>query len=370
MTLRVIQWHTGSTGARALEQVIAHRELELVGVLVHSEDKAGRDAGDLVGAPPTGVTTTTDKRSLIELDADVVLHNTRWTPDMSTSDGDVVALLESGKDVISVVSGYMCPWAVDRQRALRFVAACERGGSTLFGTGLAHGLTDWLAVMLTGISASLREIRYTERFDRSDSPRPYAVLEVMGMGKPASEFTPDSPRGALYFHKLLETAAVIAAGLGTSVRSAERGVRLGFADRDIDIPAGTIARGTVAAVAWSLRAELESGPLVTITGQRSAAPVAGWDTTTGWTIEVEGDPSSRVDLHLAPSVLGFSAGEMNADTNVSEIRATAAAQIRAIREVVVSPPGIMLPRFFATWSGTLRAPPTMWDPASGPPGAS
>ena len=45
MTYRVIQWATGGVGRAAIEGVLAHPELELVGCWVHSPDKHGRDVG-------------------------------------------------------------------------------------------------------------------------------------------------------------------------------------------------------------------------------------------------------------------------------------------------------------------------------------
>ena len=71
MPYRVIQWATGNVGQLALRGVIEHPELELVGLLVHSPDKAGKDAGELAGAAPVGVKATNDAvafiRSLAEL---------------------------------------------------------------------------------------------------------------------------------------------------------------------------------------------------------------------------------------------------------------------------------------------------------------
>ncbi len=58
--LRVVQWATGNIGTRSLRAVIEHPSLELVGVYVHSEDKAGRDAGELCGLDPVGVVATND----------------------------------------------------------------------------------------------------------------------------------------------------------------------------------------------------------------------------------------------------------------------------------------------------------------------
>jgi len=55
---KVIQWSTGNVGKFALKLVAEHPELELVGLWVHSEDKAGKDAGELAGIGTLGVAAT------------------------------------------------------------------------------------------------------------------------------------------------------------------------------------------------------------------------------------------------------------------------------------------------------------------------
>ena len=57
---RVAQWSTGNVGRLALRGILQHPDLELAGVLVHSPDKAGRDAGELAGLAPVGIAATTD----------------------------------------------------------------------------------------------------------------------------------------------------------------------------------------------------------------------------------------------------------------------------------------------------------------------
>ena len=54
MALRVIQWSTGNVGGFALRAILGHPELELAGLWVSGPAKAGKDAGELCGLPPTG----------------------------------------------------------------------------------------------------------------------------------------------------------------------------------------------------------------------------------------------------------------------------------------------------------------------------
>ena len=46
MSLRVIQWASGAMGKTCLRAVIDHPGLELAGLYVYSDSKAGRDAGE------------------------------------------------------------------------------------------------------------------------------------------------------------------------------------------------------------------------------------------------------------------------------------------------------------------------------------
>ena len=71
---KVVQWATGNIGSHSLRAVINHPNLDLVGLYVYSEDKAGRDAGELAGTAPTGVRATRDIDEILALQPDCVLY--------------------------------------------------------------------------------------------------------------------------------------------------------------------------------------------------------------------------------------------------------------------------------------------------------
>lgn len=54
----MVQWATGTIGARALRAVIEHPDLALAGVHVHAQDKVGHDAGELCEVDARGAGTT------------------------------------------------------------------------------------------------------------------------------------------------------------------------------------------------------------------------------------------------------------------------------------------------------------------------
>ena len=86
MPYRVIQWATGNVGRAAVEGILAHPELELVGTWVHGAGKVGRDVGELCGLGPIGVRATErrrrdprDRRRLRPLQSAARRSSTRWS---------------------------------------------------------------------------------------------------------------------------------------------------------------------------------------------------------------------------------------------------------------------------------------------------
>ena len=127
MTIRVIQWATGAVGAAQLREVVDRPDLELVGLFVYDPAKVGVDAGELVGRPPTGVAATNDEAAILALDADVVLHAASKAFPENTNTDDIVALLESGKSVITTTSyNHLPTFGADADRRIRH--ACARRG--------------------------------------------------------------------------------------------------------------------------------------------------------------------------------------------------------------------------------------------------
>lgn len=103
MSLKVIQWATGVVGRAAIQYVITHPQLELVGCWVHSADKDGVDAGELAGGEAIGILATTDIDALVALEAGCVMYSPIM-PDESI----VCRLLESGKNVVTPL-GWIFP---------------------------------------------------------------------------------------------------------------------------------------------------------------------------------------------------------------------------------------------------------------------
>lgn len=171
-------------------------EFEVVGALVFSPEKHGRDIGELVDLPPVGVSATTSVEQILTLDADVVLHAPQPALDESDMIDQVVALLESGKNVVSVTS-FFYPRMRGRDIESRLEEACAKGGTSLHGTGIHPSLMlERFAPSLTAMVNDVRHIQLTEVVDCEHmlAASPIA-LAIVGWGFDADQITPETPGG-------------------------------------------------------------------------------------------------------------------------------------------------------------------------------
>ena len=177
--LRVIQWTTGKVGKYSLRAILDDPRLELVGVYAYSADKAGRDAGELCDRPNCGIRATSDIDALIALKADTVVH-TALHPDVS----EITRLLESGTDVITTAL-FGREGALEGAIKQQLEAACARGGSSMYITGVNPGWVNSIAVAMTGVCRRVERMTISESADCSH----YASLETWlahGISQPVS----------------------------------------------------------------------------------------------------------------------------------------------------------------------------------------
>lgn len=98
---RVAHVGTGYTGMTVLRHILRSPRLKLVGQLVHSPDKVGRDSGELAGGQAAGVLATDRFDDFLALDADCVTYcATVSARDISEVFDQLCAILASGKNVV------------------------------------------------------------------------------------------------------------------------------------------------------------------------------------------------------------------------------------------------------------------------------
>src|ERR1700758_5420499 len=139
---RVVQWTTGNVGKSSVQAIVANPTLELVGCYAWSPDKVGRDGGELCGIEPVGVTATNDVDALLALKPDCVVYNPMWI-DVD----ELVRILSAGVNVVASAS-FITGHNLGDGRA-KLEEACQKGGSTLFGSGVSPGFAELLAIVAT-----------------------------------------------------------------------------------------------------------------------------------------------------------------------------------------------------------------------------
>jgi hypothetical protein len=211
--LRVVQWTTGKVGKLSMRGILDDPRLELVGVYAYSDEKAGVDAGPLCGRPDTGVLATTDIDALIALGADTVLY----TPFMADLD-HAVRLLESGLDVIST-NLFLNVGGIQGETKERLSAACERGDSSLYITGINPG---WINTMVTAMTAICRDVQMVSIFESAD----VTVYESAETWQALGFSLPEAPPAVIEMAKMW---------LSTFYDSVQRmGVALGYVLDDME----------------------------------------------------------------------------------------------------------------------------------------
>lgn len=255
MVYRVIQWATGGVGRAAIEGVLRHPELELVGCWVHSEEKKGRDAGQIIGGEPIGVTATTSLDDILALDADCVMYSPLYPVE-----AEVVALLRSGKNVVTPV-GWVYPGPDD---APNIRAACAAGSSTLHGSGIhPGGITEWFPLCVSGLVSAATQVRAEEFSDIRTYNSPDVIRHIMGFGASPSDALA-SPMASLLEGGFKRSAQMIVDAMGFDTDGTVRtSQEVAVATAPIDSPIGVIEPGQVAARRFRWDATVDDQVVVT-----------------------------------------------------------------------------------------------------------
>lgn len=344
---RVVQWATGSMGRTALRRILDDPAHALAGVYVYGAAKAGRDAGELARRPATGVLATNDRAAILDLDADVVLHTPRITLPYDALVDDVVALLRSGKNVVST-AGFHWPQAHGPDSVARLHDAAVAGGVTLAGVGINPGLVvERIALAATAMCHDLDRVSVFETVDASAMASPEFVFGLMGFGSdPAVNDIREGPLATLYGTLFSEVLHFAAAELGSHVTGIVADHRLTLAPAPLTLRAGTIAAGHVAATEWRWTASTGAGPELLLSILWTADPALHGPERLGhWTIVIDGRPTIRLTMDISER-------DAAAPPSRALTDAVIAVAMRAIPDVIAAPPGLFAYHPPATWKAS------------------
>src|SRR5690242_19736966 len=332
MAYRVVQWTTGNVGKQSVKAITAHPDLELVGCYAWSPDKVGRDAGELSGIAPTGVLATNDVDALLALKPDCVVYNPMWV-DVD----EMVRILEAGVDMVTTAAFVTGHSLGDGRR--RIAEACERGGASVFGTGINPGFAEVIAIVSAGICDRIDKITITESADTTGYDSPATELPV-GFARPIDDpnLQHMTAAGTAVFQ---DAVYMIGDALGVEFDDVVCEAEYAATTEDLDLGSWRIPAGCVAGVAASWQGKIGGRTIVEVRvrWRKGQSLEPNWQLNEGYLIEIEGRPTIRTRLEILPPP-DFK-GTTFADFMVLGMILTAMPAIHAIANVVEAPPGIV-----------------------------
>lgn len=353
--IKVIQVATGTVGTHSLRTILGRRDMELVGLLVFNPDKAGKDAGELIGGDPVGVRATRDFDEILALDADAVSYNALGdTLDPRMALGQLCNLLESGKNVCSTaVTTHIYPQIVtDFPLKDRLHAACETGGVSFHSSGVNPGyMMDVWPITLGRVCRRIDTLYMTEMVDMARYTSSN-IAGYLGYGKPPEEVNFELSREMVFQTPYFVSIKMLADAMGLEIDDATFTWEGFPSETRIVTPVCTVEPGTVGAVRVTLRAfakgnlRVESRMLWVL--GKDVAP-ADWPYGDGaWSIRIDGDPSIETRIETATRF----------DARQPDVLMTGAHAVNAIPAVVAGPVGVLthldLPFFSGGFFGAIE----------------
>jgi len=319
-----------------LRAILGHPELDLVGLWVHSEDKAGRDAGDLCGVAPAGIAATNDADELLALDADCVCYTA--TADRRPFDAvkDIARILASGKNVVSSsVVGLVHPTSLRADITNQLEDACRQGRSSFLTSGIDPGFAnDTLPLVLSGLCEHWNEIRVQEIINYATYDQPVVLFETMGFGGSLDETPLILNPGVLTF-AWGGTVRLLAEGLGVELDEIREVHERRPATRPIHIGDHVVEAGTTAALRFEIQGIVGGRPAIVVEHvtrlDDSLAPE--WPSGSGsYRVLIDGSPGMKCE---------FEFWDEHGDHAVGGVVLTATRLVNAIPAVCAAPPGLL-----------------------------
>jgi hypothetical protein len=344
--LRVVVWSTGGIGSIAVRAVAENPGTELVGVWVHSAEKVGRDAGDLVGIGPIGVTATNDAQALIDLRPDCVVYAACGPDRDAAAVPDHVRLLQAGINVVTTTLNrliYPPAFEPDFWRG-QLSQAASTGGASLYASGIEPGFAaDHLVLMLTTQSKSIRSIRATEIAMYDDYPVTDTMMEGMGFGRPL-DYVPMLANPGVIAFQWGPGLRVIAHGLGWEIDEIREHFDRVATDRDLSVAFGTAKAGTCGAVRTQAVAVVDGHEVITIEHVNRLAPGLAQEWGEGgplpvYRVQISGEPD--IACEMTPSLADPKSSGSTMTSGAGAMVATAMRVVNAIPYVVDAEPGLL-----------------------------
>lgn len=316
--IRVVQYGVGPIGASIVRLMRQKASLEIVGAIDKDPAKAGRDLGEVIGAPdaPWGVTVDADAAAMLERHVDVVVHTT--SSYLENVMDQLLGCLSAGCCVVSTCEELAYPWRKHPGLSQKLDAAAKEEGVALVGTGVNPGFVmDKLVLTLSAVSQRVDSAKAVRVVDASKRRLP--LQKKIGAGMTPEEFRAQVDAGAIKHHGLPESAAMIADGLGFSLDDISETIEPVIAEELVKTEFLEVAAGQVAGVHQIARGTSGGKEKIYLELKMYVGAKQPADT-----IELKGEPN------ISLVIPGGTHGDV----------ATAAVAVNAITAILAAPAGL------------------------------
>ena len=245
--ISVIQFGVGPIGAGCARLVYAREGMELVGVVDVDPEKVGRDAGKVIGLGHSlGFEVSASLEEALERTAaSVVVHSTGSS--LKTVQGQIGGCLSYGLNVVSTCEELAYPAAQHPEIGEHLDTVAREHGVTVLGTGINPGFTmDVLALFLSGVCERVDQVTIHRVVDASTRRVP--LQRKIGAGLTVDEFDALVATGMVRHVGLIESVALLAAGLGWTLDRVDESIEPVVAEREVRTESQAVAPGRVAGV--------------------------------------------------------------------------------------------------------------------------
>ena len=335
MAYRVIQWATGTVGVHAVPAIAGHPDLELAGLWVHADSKAGVDAGEICGVGPLGVVATQDADALLASDADCICYTAHSDVRPHEVVEDLARMLAAGKNVVNTsFVPLLYPKAAGPGVHERLQQACEEGGTSIYTSGIDPGYGNaGAAIGALALCKDVTSVRMAEIVNYATWDNPFTMFEIMGFGKPdeSSSLLLAPGSTALAWGPVIE---LVAAALDVTLDEITEWHEVRLADTPFDIASGRIEAGTISAMRFEIRGMVGGEPRIVVehVTRLRDEDAPDWRQGAGYVIDIDGEPCVRLTVELSSHV---------GDHNHAGCLATAMHVINAIPAVCDAEPGVL-----------------------------
>jgi len=343
---RVVVWSTGGIGSLSIVAVDERPDLELVGVWVHSEEKVGRDAGELANGVPIGIEATGDVDALIRLQPDCVIYGASGPARDAGAVPDYERLLAAGINVVTTTSTTLVnPLAYVPGHRERLEAAARAGGASIYASGIEPGfLCDHLPVIFSTASRSVSKVHCYEIALYDDYGVKEIMIDALGFGQPL-DFEPWIALPGAIAGEFEGQIRYIADGLGVEVSEVRETYDRRLTEEPIDTAFGTVRPGTCGAIRFQAIGVVAGREAIVIDHITRLARHVGPDWPLGeadlsYNITLEGKPN--FDVWVTPTLDDpAEAGIPTMGSGAGAMLATAMRVVNAVPYVVDAEPGLL-----------------------------